>query len=397
MKPREKIVTAEDIQTSLYFVHVQQPEDAQLVEPPPLQHPPYPDSRPNSSHGPQLPALQRKPVSNPGSGVPAAPKRKPVPGNLAPVSGFGTTHDTTANSQQNSASLLGPDYIPRRSFEDAQYQDENRPPLPQRPIQQHTSPGTSLILIRRDPASGAQWNVARIDDPPVLDVSSSTLNDQAAKRKAGAPAYIAVTNPGYSKFLYTNQPTVSPLVSRNTNASIATYNPAQGPHSTGHAETNREDGVFRRRLWMEGSKHPGGEFGHQRLKSYDSNMSGNSPRNSFEGMQRSSLDSRPPVTPPFLTRDNQSYSSIQVSEKQSTFRGYVFTSPWNGRCEFITGAGGGSLKVRMLCSFCIVHSANLRIVSPHCTRPTRSSPGGLHSQRTQVQPTQQFQSIHAPR
>ena len=99
---------------------------------------------------------------------------------------------------------------------------------------------------------------------------------------------------------------------------------------------------------MEGAKNQGGEFGHRRLKSYDSNISGGSPRSSLDVVQRERLstDSRPLATPPFLTRENQSYSSIQVSEKQTTFRGYVFTSPWNGRCEFVTGAGGGSLKVR---------------------------------------------------
>ncbi|KAF2445748.1 hypothetical protein P171DRAFT_359033 [Karstenula rhodostoma CBS 690.94] len=346
MKPREKVVTAEDIQNSLYFVHVEQPEDAHFIETPPLQGPPHPDSRPTSPHGSQLAAVQRKPVSNPVTGVPTAAKRKPVPSTLDPVSGFETTHNNARNSQQISAGLLGPDYVPRQSFEDAQYQDENRPPLPQRPTQQPASPGASLILIRRDPASGAQWNVARIDDPLVMDVSSSTLNEPMARRKPGAPAYIAVTNPGYSKFLYAQQPAVPPLVSRNTNASIATYSPAQGSRSANQVEIDREDGVFRRRLWMEGSKHPGGEFGHRRLKSHESNMSGGSSRNSFEGTQRTSLDCRPPATPPFLTRENQSYSSIQVSEKQSTFRGYVFTSPWNGRCEFVTGAGGGSLKCR---------------------------------------------------
>ncbi|KAL5373044.1 hypothetical protein DPSP01_013006 [Paraphaeosphaeria sporulosa] len=346
MKPREKVVTAEDIQNSLYFVHVEQPEDEQLIETPSLDGPPYPDSRPNSSHGSQLATVQRKPVSNPAAAVSPAAKRKPVPSTLAPVNGFEITHNNAGNSQQIPTGLLGPDYVPRRSFEDARYHDENRPPLQQRPTQQPTSPGTSLVLIRRDPASGAQWNVARIDDPPVMDVSSSTLNGSTAKKKPGAPAYIAVTNPGYSKFLYNQQPTVPPLISRNTNASTATFNPPQGPLSASELGIDREDGVFRRRLWMEGSKHPGGEFGHRRLKSHDSNMSGGSSRNSFEGVQRTSIDSRPPVTPPFLTRENQSYSSIQVSEKQSAFRGYVFTSPWNGRCEFITGAGGGSLKCR---------------------------------------------------
>jgi hypothetical protein len=49
-----------------------------------------------------------------------------------------------------------------------------------------------------------------------------------------------------------------------------------------------------------------------------------------------------------LTREDQTYSTIQVSDRPTSFRGYVFTSPWNGRCEFVTGAGGGSLKVSII-------------------------------------------------
>lgn len=33
MKPRQKVVTAEDVQSSLYYLHVNQPEDARLLEP----------------------------------------------------------------------------------------------------------------------------------------------------------------------------------------------------------------------------------------------------------------------------------------------------------------------------------------------------------------------------
>ncbi|KAF1979965.1 hypothetical protein BU23DRAFT_549133 [Bimuria novae-zelandiae CBS 107.79] len=346
MKPREKVVTAEDIQNSLYFIHVEQPEDAHLIEPPTSQSPSYPDSRPNSSHGVQQPIVQRKPVTNPAlANVTPAARRKPIPGTLAPINGFENTQNSAAGNYTASTGLLGPDYVPRRSFESAQYDDENRPPLPRRPSQQPASSGTSLTLIRRDLASGAQWNVARIEDPPILDVSSSTLNDTTARRKAGAPVYIEITNPGYSKFLHAQPP---PLLGRDTNAINATYGSQTRASPTNRIEADGVDGVFRRRLWMEGAKHSGGEFGHRRLKSSDSNMPRGSPRSSVEAAQRDrlSMDSRPPATPPFLTRENQSYGSIQVSEKQSVFRGYVFTSPWNGRCEFITGAGGGSLKCR---------------------------------------------------
>lgn len=368
MKPREKVVTAEDIQNSLYFIHVEQPDDARLLDPSPLQGPPYPENGPSSSHGAQLATLQRKPVSNPSvAGALPAAKRKPLPGALAPINALEDSHNRASDPRQTSPAFLGPDYVPRRSFESAQYHDENRPPLPQRPTQQSITQGTSLVLIRRDPASGAQWNVARIDDPTVLDVSSSTLNEPVVKRKVGAPAYITVSNPGYSKFLHTQQPNAPPLVTRVSNVSIATSSNPQG--STG---VDREDGVFRRRLWMEGAKYPGGEFGHRRLKSYDSNMTSGSPRNSMDGTQRMSLDSRPPATPPFVTRENQSYSSLQISEKPSSFRGYVFTSPWNGRCEFITGAGGGSLKVRPP-PLVYNHYADDRLVPPCGPRSTRGS------------------------
>lgn len=315
MKPREKVVTAEDIQNSLYFIHVEQPGDAQLIDPPPSLQPPHPDLRPDSSHGP----IPRKPVSDS-----TMTKRKPVPATLAPAHAF---------ENSNSATSLGPDYRRPRPFEGAPCEDENRPPFPPRPTEKPAPLGISLTLIRRDPASSAQWNVARIEDPLVLDASSSPANDPSTKRKTGAPAYIEITNPGYSKFLHA-RPT-SPL-SRETNT-----RPSPGTTGTG---IDDRDGVFRRRVWMEAGKSSNGDSGHRRLKSYDSNALGATPRSSLEAVQRDrlSMDARPS---PMSLRENQSYSSTQSYETQSAFRGYVFTSPWNGRCEFVTGAGGGSLKV----------------------------------------------------
>jgi len=348
MKPREKVVTAEDIQNSLYFVHVEQPEDVQLVQSPSFQEPQYIDQRPPSSDGLHASAVHRKPVSNPTPGLPNAPKRKPVPGTLEPVHGFENMQNINAmNTHPSSSGLLAPGYTPRRSFE-TQYQEERRSlSSPRTPFGQAFPSGTYLTLIRRDPASGAQWNVARIEDPPVLDISSSGTNDAPIKRKTGAPIYIEVTNPGYSKFIHTESPMMPPLLSRGTDASSISRRSVQDhqindANAPGEVVDPNEDGTFRRRLWMEGAKNFNGGFGHQRLNSYDSNMSGGSPRNSYEGARR---DPFGVATPPFLTKENQPYSTIQVSEKQSTFRGYVFMSPWNGRCEFITGTGGSSLKV----------------------------------------------------
>ncbi|KAF2031071.1 hypothetical protein EK21DRAFT_100009 [Setomelanomma holmii] len=344
MKPRDKVVTAEDITSSLYFLHVEQPEDADLVGPPEFQVPNYAEQDPSASSGQPKPVVQRKAIP----GAPATqglPPRKPVSGTLAPVENFGNRQNVYAGSYAQRPGLLGPEYIQRGSFESSQYQQENNylSPSPRRSPERPPHAGTSLTLIRRDPASGAQWNVARIEDPPIIEVSSSA-SDAGAKRRTGAPMYIDVTNPGYSKFLHSGNLTRSAMSEHLRDSS------AQSSQRGGAPQYERlvdESGnVFRRRLWMEGSQYTNGGFGHRKNSSYDFNPARPDSRGSYDARNdRAFIDARS-TQPPFLTRDDQTYSTIQVSDRPTSFRGYVFTSPWNGRCEFITGAGGGSLKCR---------------------------------------------------
>jgi hypothetical protein len=225
--------------------------------------------------------------------------------------------------------MLGPNYSPRRSYDSTQSQAEEDSISTSRTSAEHMpSAGTSLTLIRRDPASGAQWNVARIEDPTVVDVSST---GSASKRKLGAPIYVEVHNPGYSKFLHSHNGVSSPA--RNHDSSLLLdRHPIE--------QLAKGETVFRRRLWMEGSQHAG-DFGHRKTNSSEINYG----RPRSHGNDRSSADTRLPTSPTFLTRPDQTYGTLQVSDRSSSFRGYVFMSPWNGRCEFITGAGGSSLKV----------------------------------------------------
>jgi hypothetical protein len=347
MKPRDKVVTAEDITSSLYFLHVEQPEDADLVVPPEFRLPNYAEQGSAASNGPPQPAVQRK-------AIPAAsvthdlPPRKPVSRTLAPVEQFGNRQNISAGNYAQESGLLGPDYNQRRSFESSQYQGENNrlSPSPRRSSGKPRPVGTSLTLIRRDPASGAQWNVARIEDPPVAEVSSSSFNDPGAKRRTGAPLYIDVVNPGYSKFLHSDNAT------RSTTPGHQSGDPAQSYQRAGAPQSGRQGpesaNVFRRRLWMEGSQYTNGGFGHRKNSSYDFNPVRPGSRGSYDARtDRTSMDTRT-TQPPFLTRDDQTYSTIQVSDRPTSFRGYVFTSPWNGRCEFVTGGGGGSLKASIL-------------------------------------------------
>ena len=145
---------------------------------------------------------------------------------------------------------------------------------PSPPVSLHPTPGEtgSLTLIRRDPGTASQWNVASIHDPPTLEVSSAALlspHSAASRiRKGGAPLYLDISNPGYGIFIDRERP--ESRVSTSTSSSDSS---AEAP----------PEGTFRRRLYMPGSRGR---------------------------------------------------------------RGYSFTSPWEGKCEFATGGAGRSLKCR---------------------------------------------------
>jgi hypothetical protein len=393
MKPREKIVTAEDVQSSLYFVHVEQPEDVHLIDPPEFQEPNYSDQRQTSTDLGPAPVVQRKAVPG-ASGIAAAPPmRKPVPGTLAPINNYASKQNTYAGNYSRGSGTLGPDYNPRRSFDSSQYRQENQRPTasPRRLSENPPRASPSLTLIRRDPASGAQWNVARIEDPPVLDISSSTSDDPSAKKKIGAPMYIEVFNPGYSKFLHSETTGKPPLPSRDTGLSVRSYQAgrAQMPEPQRETQLSTSENIFRRRIWMEGSQYAGAGFGHRKHNSHEYKTIRPDSRGSYAGQsQPSPMDVRPPPTPPFLTHEDQTYGSIQVSDRPTSFRGYVFTSPWNGRCEFVTGAGGGSLKVAIGLVRICQRSTNYLIVSTYRPRAPRSAAYGHDCQRAPFQPSE---------
>jgi hypothetical protein len=341
MKPRQKVVTAEDITSSLYFLHVEQPEDANLVAPPQFQEPNYQDPQSTAANGPSAPAIQRKAVQ----AAIGPPTRKPVASTLAPIEGFGNKQNISAGNYTQQPGMLAADFVPRRSYDAPRHQGENYRPAyplnrsPERPRQT----GTILTLIRRDPASGAQWNVARIEDPSTEEVSSSTLSEPGSKRKIGAPLYIDITNPGYSKFLQSENANRPGLLNAPSDTHIRSYQPSNVPQS--QSQPTDSPNIFRRRLWMEGSQYTNGGFGHRKNSSYDFNSGRPGSRGSYDARTGGT---QPGLSPSFLTHNDQTYDTIQISDKQTSFRGYVFTSPWNGRCEFITGGGGGSLKVAII-------------------------------------------------
>ena len=381
MKPREKVVTAEDITSSLYFVHVEHPEDANLVNPE-LQDPDYMQQRSNTPNRLSTPIIQRKAV--PGTPT-AAPTRKAVAGTLAPITNIDSWQNTNVGQHAQRPGMLSPPFEPRGSYDSSRLQAENNVPgsQPRRPDTSVTPAGVSLTLIRRDPASGVQWNVARIDDPTITDITSPRLTEAAARRKPGAPMYIEITNPGYSKFLHSELDQRPSFPTRTSDLSVRSFqssNATQALSSDWSPEpSSKADNVFRRRLWMEGS-HLGGGFGHRKSGSYDRSSRPNS-----RGNYNDPSSTEPLPSPSFLSRDDQAYGTLQVTERPSGFRGYVFTSPWNGRCEFVTGASGGTLKVGKVLGTRFVLIANLFAVSTCHSRFARGTTCSCDCERNAFQ------------
>jgi hypothetical protein len=376
LKPLQKIVTASDVENCLYYLHAHTPKDESLISPPdievpqpvrePFQEPvwdppvssasdsarssgvkrkalpampserstqdanssnphplppapPYPEEDRNwfNPRGPsQLPfrTSQSPPIASQHPPYPNNenwPKANPAPypnnndsyrsrAHSAPYAQPSTSHSTQVNTKYQSFSEDNdrPPLPPRRSSSSLQYENQSR----------STQAVTQLTLIRRHPATGEQWNVADITDPPVYEVETNTTQQT---RKPGQPLYIDVETAGYSKFV-------------------------QGQNA------------FTRRLWMEGSIFESWLSDHR--KSHSSESLNSSPYPEQPGRESmNSNDGSYDVTmnPTLLQRDPVMHRlSIDNTKKRSKTRGYTFTSPWNGRCEFAPANGGTSLKCR---------------------------------------------------
>ena len=311
LKPQSRVVNAHDVQSSLYFLHVHDAEDARRSE-----------SLPSPSHELDPWAESLAPSRNSSSRV----TRKPLPTPpMTPEMEHAMTFEEMkpASALQNRGVPRRKPVLPRRDSSTVTHP----PPqtvdvLPSSNEEQHC---VALTLIRRDPASGAQWNVATIRDPPVEDISSEAnkaiIGANLKAKSSGAPLYIELDNPGYSKFLQQNQ--VRPT-SRDSESTCTTdFENQYSAHET----------RFKRRLWMDGSRFGDHTYTHRKnvhsgASSNPSRLSVHTPGGSWLSTSRSAIDRRS--------------------------KSYAFKSPWGGKCEFSTNTAGRSLRV----GFLIIPAAN---------------------------------------
>lgn len=341
IKPREKIVTAQDVQSSLYYVHFNTNADAEA-----LQH-----QTPSSvnSNAAELPSIhedsqRRKPVPPPRSPLRKSPSpmgRRPFPVENTPPADT----PSRAKSQVTRKPVLSgitnkvssrPTFIdlpelppPRRRLPTPPAEDEGYGSS----LTANDAYGTrhsrttyfgghhdefaatvpqvgSLTIIRRDPATSAQWNVASVRDPPAEEVSSAALLSPTLYgkvKRGGAPLWLDITNPGYQQYINSNR----------SDSRIST--------STSSSENDgAPQGTFRRRLYLPGSRHSNRRWVPK------SNQPNAVPQD-IRDHNNSENTAYPDLTPPLMDRRSA---------------GYSFFSPWDGRCDFSTSTSGRALKCR---------------------------------------------------
>lgn len=385
LKPREKVVTAQDVQSSLYYVHFNTNADTEVLR----------QQAPSSvnTDAAELPSIQedvqrRKPVPPPRSplrkspspiGRQALPVRSPADHGLptpsrakSQIARKPVLSDITNNAPSRSNFIDLPD-IPHRPLPTPPAEDEGYSGYLTandaygKRHSRTTSTGEhqveaqvdipqvgSLTIIRRDPASSAQWNVASVRDPPAEEVSSAALLSPTLYgkvKKGGAPLWLDITNPGYQQYIHTNRSD-----SRTSTSTSSSENEVV-PH-----------GTFRRRLYLPGSRHSNHRW--------------------TQKSNRSSVLS--PGTHDHNTAENSPYPDLGPPLMDRRSAGYSFFSPWDGRCDFSTSTSGRALKCRhhLPNHQGSVDVSELRFNLPTTTKQT-STPTSLAEKRGSY-----FQGLH---
>lgn len=190
----------------------------------------------------------------------------------------------------------------------------------------------SITVIRRDPASGGQWNVAKITSGQHADGGECASSHPSKPRNS---ITIEVTNPGYNRFLPSKKALV-PAALATGRASLDDSDPAAAQSSN----------VFRRRILLDSPVSWDLGFRKRRAHSSDTPRAasgGSRLSGEYPPAERQSSDPSL-LLGPAKTSDEFKATARGGGEDVKSYR---FLSPWDGTCDFSTGVGGRSLKVNL--------------------------------------------------
>ncbi|KAL7939352.1 hypothetical protein V8C35DRAFT_286407 [Trichoderma chlorosporum] len=193
---------------------------------------------------------------------------------------------------------------------------------------EYSTPPFTLSLIRRDPGTGDQWNVGKISSFEVNTLAGETgqpatyLSASSEQRSPRHPPIdIHIESAGYAKFRGQPSSAIPPRRSMDTDRAFTEM--AQGP---------RADGMFYRQVSMSYSRSFGSAI---RSKFHQMEQAARKKAHNRSGSEASANS--------LSSGEYKSGSPTSSRPDKMKPRGYTFTSPWGGRCEFRTGNGGRSL------------------------------------------------------
>ncbi|KAI9822569.1 MAG: hypothetical protein M1827_000288 [Pycnora praestabilis] len=400
MKPRQKVVTAEDISSCLYYLHLDCPEDVSLVNGPGASG----DGRKSSDQ-----------AHNKGHGGPDTVPRKPLPftpqptigilnPSMVPQSYYQDSTPASVTDTQLSRKPVGGMLELQTNYEMTE-RPRSAPALPRRPLgprsadakishaegrvqgkenlttndeclngvapldrgrtapvgpsnittpltqeAEHTmkvsSSHTSLTVIRRDPSSGSQWNIGKIINvPSSADAPGFSICPPiTSTRESKSSMIIHINTLGYNKFLPPQQA---------FGAGIEKGLPADGASFTDRLKqasdlVNAQNArKFERHLWIDDSGTRGPTSELERPVSSGVLSETTTSRNSVGWKQYSERPALPDMNE-YMTSLESGRRRFQDSPERTSAKakGYVFLSPWKGICAFSTGSGGRTLKCR---------------------------------------------------
>ncbi|KAM7184009.1 oxidoreductase-like protein [Rhypophila sp. PSN 637] len=437
-RPQKKNVTSEDVANSLYYIHLDLAADELLVAPqrrpdtlsprsssessrqvihrkplpasakvpnldksgsggsvtaplPPPAPQPYPNSRPSTSGAnPGAPADHQLPEPNPDGQSSAAsidaPPLPPRPLMNVPLSAspppmrkpLGPRPQSLQAPPENYGSgmpVASPRDRPLTPTYGGSQAVQLSPGSPNKLGKRPSCRPFSLSIIRRDPASGNQWNIGKVSsfetNIPTPELADASLNpDDMGSMATAQKMDIHIETSGYAKYRY--MPTLASVEASHPK-SAQTFEEALRGRAAMNADNSKtintlripQEG-FHRQIMMAYSKswtsNLKGAFRrhdqHSRPKSPDEGYPPEvfqPPRKGFHQRQGSASTTGSVDSTAHASFDSQHRPAPEGGQPESLIttpgpglkpRGYVFLSPWDGVCEFRTSSNGRSLKCR---------------------------------------------------
>ncbi|KAL3426303.1 hypothetical protein PVAG01_03094 [Phlyctema vagabunda] len=352
LKPQLKNVTAADVASSLYYLHLDTEDDARLLAEQeteseetaqatspqrPLPRKPLPDSAKSSL---DIQRVQLQPATSelitkyqglPPDALPRdapptisnAIPRRPLAGRAPPSESGVARKPLPSLPTLDSQPLMNLAPGPTSLF-------SSRGLSPPRPTISTQSSFTSiystdgdkvakeftLTIIRRDPSSGGQWNIGKVVGKPVPPdpFEHRSRGSRSQQRKSIFNMSIHLSNPGYNWFR-------DPVTGSQSNQNTTSQSPIESPTGGGPVSGfNRQVQMERSTFWDRPLKQNRDSFDFAAARSHGH-------------VRNSSEESNNPA-------------DLENSEFNNRANGYVFTSIWGGRCTFSTGGGGRNLRCK---------------------------------------------------